>query len=576
MSYWSRSWPDSGSARMDKAKDERRTRLTRPWRWWILGLIAVAVVRIVLTAAVFPQFYDEPVHILCGLEWLGDGTYTIEEQHPPLARAAVAIGPYLAGLTAPAGADNANMWRVSNRVLDESADYLRTLLLARLGILPFFVVACLMVAVWAKRWFSAAGAIFSTVLLTTTPTVLAHAALATTDMASAATVLLALGSLFAVIARPAFKTAVIAGCCIALALLAKFSSIPFLAVCIPVMLFFRWLLGPQMPWRSGTDWRRVSQLTLVAIAVCGLTVWAGVRFSIGPLLLESDTATKGFPFPSIPKITGLSQDRVIEILEAPVYPAGEIFRGVLEVHEHNHSGHRSYLLGEIGKHGWWYFFPVAFGVKTPIPFLLLGLVSLGMLFVTGVRQRDWRLPALVGCAVAIMAIAMTARLNLGVRHILVLYPLLALAAASLGGAALRSKAVMTTVVVLLGWQSVESLRAHPDYLPYFNQIAGDHPEDFLVGSDLDWGQDLLRLEQTVRELKIEKLHIAYSGSAEPEFFDFPELANLADDDRPTGWVAVSLTGLKLYPARYGWLESYEPYTLVGKSIRLYRIPEEQP
>ena len=561
---------------MDEAKDERRTRLTRRWRWWVFGLIAAAVVRIVLTATAFPQFYDEPVHIVCGLEWLGQGAYTIEEQHPPLARVATAIGPYLAGLRSPAGTDNANMWRVSNRVLDESADYLQTLLLARLGILPFFIVACVLVAVWAKRWFGAEGAIIATVLLTTTPTVLAHAALATTDMAAAATLLLALGSLFAAIARPALTTAVIAGCCIALALLTKFSSIPFLAVSIPVMIFFRWLLGPALPWRSGAERRRVSRLLLVAVVVCGLTVWAGVRFSVGPLLLPSDIATKGFPFPSIPKITGLSQDRVIGILEAPVYPAGEIFRGVLEVHEHNHSGHRAYLLGEVAKHGWWYFFPVAFGVKTPIPFLLLGLVSLGMLFVTGFRRRDWRLPALGGCAVAIMAIAMTANLNLGVRHILALYPLLALAAASLGGAALRSRAVMAAVVVLLGWQSVESLRAHPDYLPYFNQIAADHPEDFLVGSDLDWGQDLLRLEQTVRELEIDKLHLQYSGSASPAFFDFPELAYLAADDRPTGWVAVSLTSLKLYPERYGWLESYEPYALVGKSIRLYRIPEEQP
>lgn len=561
---------------MDEAKDERRTRLTRRWRWWVVVLIAVAVARIVLTATAFPQFYDEPVHILCGLEWLGQGTYTIEEQHPPLARVATAIGPYLAGLRAPVGSDNANMWQVSNRMLDKSADYLRTLLLARLGILPFFFVTCVLVAVWAKRWFGAAGAIIAAVLLTTTPTVLAHAALATTDMASAATLLLALGSLFAVIARPALKTAVIAGCCVALALLAKFSSIPYLAVSIPVMLFFRWLLGQPIPWRSGAERRRVAQLALVAVAVCGLTVWAGVRFSVGPLLLPSDIATKGFPFPSIPQITGLSQGRVIEILQAPVYPAGEIFRGVLEVHEHNHSGHRAYLLGEIGMQGWWYFFPVAFGVKTPIPFLLLGLVSLGMLFVTGFRRRDWRLPALAGCAVAIMAVAMTANLNLGVRHILVLYPLLALAAASLGEAALRSKTVAAGVVVLLGWQCVESLRAHPDYLPYFNQMAGDHPEDFLVGSDLDWGQDLLRLEQTVRELKIEKLYLAYSGSAEPTFFDFPELAQLGAGERTTGWVAVSMTGLKLYPQRYGWLESYEPYTLVGKSIRLYRIPGEQP
>ena len=561
---------------MGEAKDDRLKRLITPWRWWVFGLIAVAVVRIALTAAFFPQFYDEPVHIVCGLEWLGEGTYTIEEQHPPLARAAAAIGPYLAGLRAPAGTNNANMWRSGNRVLDESADYLRTLLLARLGVLPFFVGACVVLAVWAKRWFGAAGAVIATVLLTTTPPVLAHAGLATTDMASAATVFLALGSLFAVIARPSMMSAIVAGCCIALALLAKFSSIPFLAVCLPVMLFFRWLLGPAVPWRSGAEWRKIARMAAVAAAACGLTVWAGMRFSVGPLLLPADIAANGFPLPSIPQITGLRQDRVVEVFEAPIYPAGEMFRGVLEVYAHNQAGHRSYFLGDVRTYGSPYFFPVAFGVKTPIPFLLLGLASLGALLVKGVRQRDWRLPALTGCFVAILACAMTANLNLGVRHILVLYPLLALTAASVSGAVRQSKTAMATVVMLLVWQTAESLHAHPDYLPYFNQIVGDHPEDFLVGSDLDWGQDLLRLAATAQELGIEELHLAYSGSAEPAFFDFPKLTEIAEGDRPTGWVAISLTRLKLYPERYGWLESYESYTLVGKSIRLYHIPEEQP
>lgn len=331
-----------------------------------------------------------------------------------------------------------------------------------------------------------------------------------------------------------------------------------------------------MPWRSGADWRKALHWGALGLSVCGMIVWAGLRFSVGPLLLPADIAASGFPFPSIPKITGLSEDRVIEVFEAPVYPAGEMFRGVLEVHAHNHSGHRSYLMGEIRTHGWWYFFPVAFAVKTPIPFLLLGLASLGILFVAGIRRRDWRPAGLAGCIAAILACAMTANMNLGVRHILVLYPLLALAAASLGGVAARSKPALAAVVLLLGWQTVESLRAHPDYLPYFNQIAGDHPEDFLVGSDLDWGQDLLRLRATARELKIEKISLALSGSANPAFFDFPELADIAEGERPTGWVAISLTNLKLYPKRYGWVERYEPYALVGKSIRLYNIPAAQP
>jgi hypothetical protein len=213
---------------MDQTKDEQqaagRMLLNRPWQSWVRLLIVVAVLRIALTTVVFSQTIDEPVHILCGLEWLALGSYTIEEQHPPLARIALAIGPYLAGSRPPPTADSENMWSTGNQGLLGSENYLLTLSLARLGILPFFVAACALLAAWGSRWFGAEGAIIAMALLTTTPPLLAHAGLATTDMASAATVFIALGSLFAVIGNATWKTAAAAGCCVALALLSKFSA----------------------------------------------------------------------------------------------------------------------------------------------------------------------------------------------------------------------------------------------------------------------------------------------------------------------------------------------------------------
>ena len=84
-----------------------------------------------------------------------------------------------------------------------------------------------------------------------------------------------------------------------------------------------------------------------------------------------------------------------------------------------------------------------------------------------------------------------------VRHILIVYPLFSIAAGfgavSLWHHTAHRRWARSATVLLLGWLVVTSVRAHPDYLPYFNELAGSQPERILVDSDLDWGQDLLRL-----------------------------------------------------------------------------------
>ena len=70
-----------------------------------------------------------------------------------------------------------------------------------------------------------------------------------------------------------------------------------------------------------------------------------------------------------------------------------------------------------------------------------------------------------------------------------------------------------TAALLLLWHLAVSVRAHPDYLPYFNELAGEHPERILVDSDLDSGQDLKRLADTLQARRIPSVWLAYAGSA---------------------------------------------------------------
>ncbi|MFI4978740.1 MAG: ArnT family glycosyltransferase, partial [Nevskiales bacterium] len=147
--------------------------------------MTLGTLRIVATYSVFSHTADEPAHIAAGMEWLDQGKYRYEPLHPPLARIATALGPYLDGRVSQHLPD---MWPEGLAILGQGADYDRTLTLARLGILPFFWLACLVVYVWGRHYFGEPVACTAVLIFSMLPSILAHAGLATTDMPLTATV----------------------------------------------------------------------------------------------------------------------------------------------------------------------------------------------------------------------------------------------------------------------------------------------------------------------------------------------------------------------------------------------------
>ncbi|HET8774937.1 MAG TPA: hypothetical protein VFP80_14140, partial [Thermoanaerobaculia bacterium] len=252
---------------------------------------------------------------------------------------------------------------------------------------------------------------------------------------------------------------------------------------------------------------------------------------------------------------------ILGILAIYRFDAAALLRGVQDLRAHNAQGHPSYLFGEVRREGWWYYFPVALWFKTTLPLLAA--------FALGVRKRT---AALVGAFAAILAIAMFSRISIGVRHVLPLYPLMAIIAAY-GVTQLRKPLAVAVVVAQLATFAL----AHPDHLAYFNVTAGRDPSRILLDSNLDWGQDLLRLEKTCKERGIGELSIAYFGSADLSRHHLPRLTRLRPFVPATGWIAISEMHLKDLGARnrprgaYDWLLRYEPVERVGKSILLYRV-----
>lgn len=258
-------------------------------------------------------------------------------------------------------------------------------------------------------------------------------------------------------------------------------------------------------------------------------------------------------------------------------PAPELWSGVRQVMEDNRTGHLAYFLGENGAEGWWSFFPVLLAVKTPLAFLVLFAAGLWMSFKP--EGRALRTPALF--AAAILGFSMSARINIGVRHVLPVYALMAMIAAA-GASRLIERGrtrrwALTAAILLLAWQAASSASSHPDYLAYFNELAGGEPERIVVDSDLDWGQDIHRLGQRLRALGARSVAFTPSITASLASHGFPPHTPNDPFQPSPGWNAVAATYWKVHRMGLGkdnagvpvWRDRFPPTERVGRSILLY-------
>jgi len=526
-----------------------------------------------MTYRSFCQTNDEPAHIASGMEWLSRGTYTFEDTHPPLARIAVAAGPFLAGLKLHAN----DMWVGGHQILYDTGGYSRNLALARLGILPFFFLATFVVHAWGRRLFGEAAAVASVFVFTMLPAVLGHAGVATTDLPVAATCAAALYAFTRWLSEPTPKRSAVLGGAVALAVISKFTAILFLcAFGMAVLGLWRWCGSDRESGTGVSSSRRLASAGLAALVAC-IIIWASYRFSIGTLA----TTSPPLHYARLDALVG-SSGRLHDLgrlaIDAIPLPAPEFFRGLIEAQQKESVAGGYYFLGKVREGRCWYFFLVVVGFKSPIAFLILAGIGVILLCKRLRADSDWQPVAPVVAAISILLVTMPVRIHAGIRHILIVYPLLSIAAGfgavALWKVAVRRGPARVALMLLLVWLGVSSVGAHPDYLPYFNELAGSHPERILVDSDLDWGQDLFRLEEALRIRKVGSLALSYFGTADPSRHNLPPFTKLSPYTPTTGWVAISMFNLERGKpeGRFTWLEAYRPVALVGRSIRLYYIP----
>jgi hypothetical protein len=134
-------------------------------------------------------------------------------------------------------------------------------------------------------------------------------------------------------------------------------------------------------------------------------------------------------------------------------------------------------------------------------------------------------------------------------------------------------AARTAVVVLFAWFIVSSARAHPDYLSYFNEFGGSDPARILVISDVDWGQDYTRLSTYLSEQQVKHVSVASDNYFDPAALGFPETVLLQCRETATGWIAVEERRARVLPECYQWITSQPLKAYVGKTMRVYYVPE---
>lgn len=548
------------------------------FHWMFVGLmICIGALAIIDTYDINSPTVDEKTHIGAGMQWLNEGRYTYELKTPPLGRIAAALGPYLAGNT------NFVPTQVSEdgrKIIFANDDPIYNISLARLGILPFFIMACLVVYVWAKQLFGEIAAYAALFLFISSPPILTHSGLATTDMAFTATFIASMYAFQNWLKQSSGVTwSVSLGIVIGFCLLSKITSLLFLPVCMGTVLF--WFLYCKL--RNGESLITFSRIklpqSLLIILIAFIVVWAGYRFS-----LESLASIDDRPHDFIDAIvgtTGFLHKIMYLIIETPL-PLTEFLRGIEQASNHSAFGSERliYLLGETRQYGYWNFFPVALFFKTPITTLFFFIGGVFLLILASDKCKDpLRLTPLI-CVVAILLSVLHTKINIGLRHILPIYGFITILA---GYGVIKIFTVIKNQYLassLIGglffWQTIRIIAIHPEYIPYFNEFSAFINNPILVDSDRDWGQTTWRLRDYVIENNIQHIKVALAGISQLdyEFYQkvFPQMTILDRYEVPQGWVAVG--AYKLYSDQgYQWLQSEQHLEIIGESLYIYNLAQ---
>jgi hypothetical protein len=552
---------------------------------WIL--FAQAVRGAVISSLAF----DEGPHLAVGYATLRTGDFRLQPVHihPPLANVLAAapllLDPSLPDPRSIPGWDIASLSAVTDTIVWQHRPPDGIALAGRLPIILLAVLMGAFVYRWAADLAGWKAGLLALFLYTLDPNIVAHAQVITTDMGVTAFGFIAMYCCFkSQIANQQisnFKWDAGTGVALGAALASKVTA----GLLAPLLIVIVLVAGREA-FRLRV--RRVIVMGLITFVV----VWAVYGFEVGRV--------PGQPFP---------------------VPAATHVKIYLSLLQHYDEGHPSFLLGMNSTRGWWYYFPVAFLVKTPLPtlMLLVGSLVLGIKHWQGARSKRQvasRKSQVAGWALGLFPVvhfvtALESSVDIGYRHLLPILPFLfvfistQIAGRKTQGAGDKLQVAGRTPVtlpprhlvawslgllaaVLLVWYVVGAARIFPHDLAYFNEIAGgpDGGYNWLVDSNLDWGQNLKELKTWLDAHGVERVFLSQLSPSRPEVYGIqatllppsPRAASFTRFDPAPGWYAIGATTLQgAYTPdvdTFAYFRAMTPTASIGHALFVYHVMEQ--
>jgi hypothetical protein len=560
-------------------------------KWVPLALVfALAALHLLLAnfaARGNSSTFDEPVHAVAARAVL-DRDYSVNPEHPPVWKYIAAL-PLRNSLPPPDPAvlprlrsDPVAQWPWAVGVLyghDDPASGEAAIASARIAMSGFGALTILVAGLLAYRLAGPVAAVLAACLLTIDPLLLAHSPIVSNDVALTALLLATLYLAWELrrhTLRPvhSLPLGALLGVLCGLCLCTKFTGILAFPLSAGLLLIAR------KP--------RILPL-LLALPAAYLTIWAAYSFRYAPApdgsLIRSDLIAERV---GRMRLISEGKDPLASPLPSPDAPTRfllateqtrllpqSLTAGLLMSYGVTRSN-SSYLLGQFSTTGWWLYFPFAATVKTPVGLLLI-LVS--SLYIAKRRSPGPHSLSLALCLATLLLASMSSPLNIGLRHLLPVTTLAVVLAAAAWTQLWHHRIARGVVVALAVMAALESARAFPHYLSFFNAPARlSEPARLLADSNLDWGQDLARLATWRRDHPAGILHLAYWGTADPRAYGLTvnhlpgtwEFTSQSWTAEP-GYIAVSVSYLQGYPDGitkpfYRQLLARPPLTRIGDSI----------
>jgi hypothetical protein len=561
--------------------------------------------------------FDEVAHLPAGYSYLVKQDYRMNPEHPPLVKDLSAVPLLFLDINFPEESSSwqegsQGRWWVQFNFGDELLYYSGNNAdqMAFWGRIPMILLLIFFggfLFKWTRELRGNKIALLVLTLFSFSPTFIAHGRLVTTDVAAALGAVISTYYYLKFLKEPNKKNIIFAGIAVGISLVLKFSLIlllPFLAV---ITLVFAWLKArkEEKPLFNNI-FKYVGLAIAVALISVIFVVWPIYKLNMinyPPELQQREAAiwleTTTIPEPLINFNLWMTENPVTR-------PVSQYLLGLLMATNRTATGNTTYFLGIVSAAGWWFYFPVIYLIKVPLAFHIIFISSMlacALLIKKGFHQRIkdciWERFTEFSMAIFIiiyLVTSITGSLNIGVRHLLPIFPFLYILS-SIGISdstnktkkPLLKKGFAAFILLLLAWYVSSSIMIFPHYLTFFNEIVGGPEEGYkyAVDSNLDWGQDLKRLNNWTEKENINKIYLDYFGGGKEEYHlgdKFVRWENrMLPEEFPKGnYLAISASQLQGgrgtpspsfdQPADfYAWLNNYEPVEIIGRSIFVYYI-----